>query len=55
VGKKSRLKTSAAAVPYRKKSYHSIVVPMKQARTTWRRCFGPAILPSVASSEKGNA
>src|SRR5262245_4593944 len=31
VGKNSRLNTSAAAVPYRKKSYHSIVVPTKLA------------------------
>src|SRR5688572_2124821 len=35
-GKKRRLKTSAAAVPYRKKSYHSIVVPMKLANATRR-------------------
>jgi FtsP/CotA-like multicopper oxidase with cupredoxin domain len=35
-GKKSSLKTSAAAVPYRKKSYHSIVVPMKLAVATLR-------------------
>src|SRR6186997_3317341 len=35
-GKNSRLKTSAAAVPYRKKSYHSIVVPMKLARMIGR-------------------
>jgi hypothetical protein len=34
VGKKSLLKTSAEAVPYRKKSYHSIVVPIKLARIT---------------------
>ena len=27
-------KTSAEAVPYRKKSYHSMAVPMKLARTT---------------------
>jgi hypothetical protein len=33
-GKKSLSKTSAAAVPYKKKSYHSIVVPMKLAATT---------------------
>ena len=36
VGKNSLLKTSAAAVPYRKKSYHSIVVPMKLARMIGR-------------------
>jgi hypothetical protein len=34
------LKTSAAAVPYRKKSYHSIVVPTKLAMTTRRVFFG---------------
>jgi hypothetical protein len=34
VGKNSSLKISAAAVPYRKKSYHSIAVPMKLARAT---------------------
>src|SRR6266704_6002369 len=33
-GKNSLLNTSAAAVPYRKKSYHSMVVPMKLAATT---------------------
>src|ERR671916_662465 len=33
-GKKSAPKTSAAAVPYRKKSYHSIAVPIKLARAT---------------------
>jgi hypothetical protein len=43
VGKKSWLKTSAAAVPYRKKSYHSIVVPMKLATTT--RATPPAGFP----------
>jgi hypothetical protein len=31
-GKKILLKISAAAVPYRKKSYHSIVVPIMLAR-----------------------
>ena len=30
------LKTRAAAVPYRKKSYHSTVVPMKLAKMTGR-------------------
>src|SRR5688572_17168421 len=34
VGKKSLLKTSAAAVPYRKKSYHSMSVPMNAAAMT---------------------
>src|SRR5206468_12339006 len=34
VGKNSRLKINAAAVPYRKKSYHSIAVPMKLATAT---------------------
>src|SRR6185436_1783380 len=36
LGKNSLSKTSAAAVPYKKKSYHSMVVPMKLARATWR-------------------
>src|SRR5687767_12392434 len=35
-GKNRRLNTMAAAVPYRKKSYHSIVVPTKLARITGR-------------------
>src|SRR5215203_4520467 len=35
-GKKSAGKMSAAAVPYRKKSYHSIAVPIKLATATWR-------------------
>jgi hypothetical protein len=30
------LKTSAAAVPYRKKTYHSIAVPIKVAKATCR-------------------
>jgi hypothetical protein len=34
LGKNSLSKISAAAVPYRKKSYHSMVVPMKLARAT---------------------
>ena len=34
VGKKSWLNTRAAAVPYRKKSYHSMVVPIRLAKTT---------------------
>src|SRR5437762_10727620 len=34
VGKYRRLKTRAAAVPYRKKSYHSIVVPIRLAIAT---------------------
>src|SRR5262245_50525606 len=33
-GKNSLSKTSAAAVPYRKKSYHSIDVPIKLATNT---------------------
>src|SRR5664280_709328 len=36
-GKKSLGKISAAAVPYRKKSYHSMVVPTVLARTARRR------------------
>src|SRR5215212_3799017 len=35
-GKKSAGKMSAAAVPYRKKSYHSMAVPIKLATATWR-------------------
>src|SRR6266576_3584712 len=34
VGKKSLLKISAAAVPYRKKSYHSMAVPIRLAVAT---------------------
>jgi hypothetical protein len=34
-GKNNCPKTSAAAVPYRKKSYHSMVVPMKLAAATF--------------------
>src|SRR3954447_11943210 len=36
VGKNRTLKTSAAAVPYRKKSYHSMVVPIRLASATSR-------------------
>ena len=39
-GKNSLLNTSADAVPYRKKSYHSMVVPMKLAMTTRRVLLG---------------
>ena len=35
-GKKTWLKMRAAAVPKMKKSYHSIVVPMKLAKATLR-------------------
>src|SRR5262245_53789441 len=35
-GKKTSLKTRAAAVPKMKKSYHSIVVPMRLAKATLR-------------------
>ncbi len=34
-------------MPYRKKSYHSIVVPMKQARMTWRIWLGLATGPHL--------
>src|SRR5439155_5265266 len=34
VGKNSLLKISAAAVPYRKKSYHSMAVPIRLAVAT---------------------
>ena len=33
-GKNCDPKTSAAAEPYRKKSYHSTAVPMSEAKTT---------------------
>src|SRR5262245_17082736 len=36
VGKKTSLKIRAAAVPKMKKSYHSIVVPMRLAKATLR-------------------
>src|SRR5436190_677247 len=36
-GKKRSGKTSAAAVPYRKKSYHSMLVPTVEAKTARRR------------------
>jgi hypothetical protein len=35
-GKKTSLNTRAAAVPKMKKSYHSIVVPMRLAKATLR-------------------
>ena len=35
-GKKTSLKTRAAAVPKMKKSYHSMVVPMRLAKATLR-------------------
>ena len=35
-GKNTSLNTSAAAVPKMKKSYHSIVVPMRLAKATVR-------------------
>src|SRR3954471_6840261 len=37
-GKKTFGNTRAAAVPYRKKSYHSMVVPTVLATTARRRC-----------------
>ena len=42
-GKKTSLKIRAAAVPKMKKSYHSIVVPMRLAKATLRdeRSDGP--------------
>ena len=44
-GKKTLGNTSAAAVPYRKKSYHSMVVPTvlaTTARSRWVRTAGLA-------------
>jgi hypothetical protein len=41
LGKNAGPKTTAAVVPYRKKSYHSMVVPMTLATAallTWVRC-----------------
>jgi hypothetical protein len=40
VGKKSLLNTSAAAEEYRKKSYHSMVVPIRLAETMRGRDLG---------------
>src|SRR6202012_257829 len=52
-GKKILLKISAAAVPYTKKSYHSIVVPIRLAIPTiaYRRdeCAGAALLEPTLS------
>ena len=44
-GKKTSLNTRAAAVPKMKKSYHSIVVPMRLAKATLRdeRNNGPSL------------
>ena len=39
-GKKTSLKIRAAAVPKMKKSYHSIVVPMRLAKATLRDEWG---------------
>ena len=50
-GKKTLLKIRAAAVPKMKKSYHSIVVPMRLAKATLRdeRRDGP---PRVGSDSE---
>jgi len=48
-GKKTWLKIRAAAVPKMKKSYHSIVVPMRLAKATLRGEWGGA--PSLDRSE----
>ena len=52
-GKKTWLKTRAAAVPKMKKSYHSIVVPIRLAKATLRdeRKDGPRTSISVASHQ----
>jgi hypothetical protein len=42
VGKNSLLKITAAAVPYRKKSYHLIAVPIRLAVATLTCEFGSA-------------
>src|SRR3954453_8322612 len=47
-GKKSGPKTRAAAEPYRKKSYHSTVVPMMLAPTT-----RPKRAPEEAGADMG--
>jgi len=44
-GKKTLLKTSVAAVPYRKNSYHSTTVPAIEAPTTFFSPDGGAWLP----------
>src|SRR6476661_3463543 len=46
-GKKTAGNTSAAAVPYRKKSYHSIVVPMVLATEALIRCERTVVDTSV--------
>ena len=48
-GKKTSLKIRAAAVPKMKKSYHSIVVPMRLAKATLRDERGDA--PSLDRCE----
>ena len=51
-GKNRSPNTRAAAVPYKKKSYHSMVVPMKLAATTLRRLrlSSDLLLSSVETS-----
>src|ERR687898_277747 len=50
-GKNSAGKTSEAAVPYKKKSYHSMAVPIKLAKATFRisPCDGaaPLLMPTT--------
>jgi hypothetical protein len=50
VGKKTRPNTSAAAEPYRKKSYHSSEVPIRLARMTrrWEPAWG--VVAAIAIS-----
>src|SRR5882757_11229816 len=49
VGKNSLLKISAAAVPYRKKSYHSMAVPIRLAVATLT-CDGCLVSSAMAMS-----
>jgi hypothetical protein len=54
LGKNRGPKTRAAADPYRKKSYHSMAVPIRLANTTlWMEFFGrvPAAVPDAFTFE----
>lgn len=53
-GKKSDGKTSEAAVPYKKKSYHSIAVPIKLAKATFliSPCDGATALAMPIAPQK---
>src|SRR4051812_48294710 len=49
-GKNSFGKTSAAAVPYRKKSYHSIDVPITLEKSARRTCLRSSGVPLMSAS-----